>query len=223
MPSCTLANFSEKSCCWETLVLQPVKEFPVFYGIPVVQYNVHSSPPSEFCSQSRNFVSSLIWRSEDLPATITTCTGGCRVSILHFWWWALDARNMWRNSAVVIKSTSCWITSVFCLMFLSPDNSSPIVLYKCLLIFVLNHSCQFLQPRVSLWTKELFMFVYLAPFSGHSKSSSGLLYLCSINTVTGAWWYLFLLFVRHKSVLICGRSNAWLAAKEEGGAMRNKA
>ena len=26
-------------------------------------------------------VSSLIWRSEDPPATITTCTGGCRVSI----------------------------------------------------------------------------------------------------------------------------------------------
>ena len=28
-------------------------------------------------------VSSLIWRSEDPPATITTCTGGCRVSILY--------------------------------------------------------------------------------------------------------------------------------------------
>ena len=24
-----------------------------------------------------------IWRSEDPPATITTCTGGCRVSILY--------------------------------------------------------------------------------------------------------------------------------------------
>ena len=24
-----------------------------------------------------------IWTSEDSPATITTCTGGCRVSILH--------------------------------------------------------------------------------------------------------------------------------------------
>ena len=28
-------------------------------------------------------VSSLIWRSEDPPATMTTCTGGCRVSILY--------------------------------------------------------------------------------------------------------------------------------------------
>jgi len=28
-------------------------------------------------------ISSLIWRSEDPPATITTCTGGCRFSILH--------------------------------------------------------------------------------------------------------------------------------------------
>ena len=28
-------------------------------------------------------VSSLIWWSEDLPATITTCTGGCHVSILY--------------------------------------------------------------------------------------------------------------------------------------------
>ena len=31
----------------------------------------------------REEVSSLMWRSEDPPATITTCTGGCRVSILH--------------------------------------------------------------------------------------------------------------------------------------------
>ena len=38
-------------------------------------------------------VSSLIWRSEDPPATITTCTGGCRVSILYSWWWAHDARK----------------------------------------------------------------------------------------------------------------------------------
>ena len=28
-------------------------------------------------------VSSLIWRSEDPPATITTCTGGYRISILY--------------------------------------------------------------------------------------------------------------------------------------------
>jgi len=28
-------------------------------------------------------VSSLIWRSEHPTATITTCTSGCRVSILH--------------------------------------------------------------------------------------------------------------------------------------------
>ena len=28
-------------------------------------------------------VPSLIWRSEDPPAAITTCTGGCRVSILY--------------------------------------------------------------------------------------------------------------------------------------------
>jgi len=41
----------------------------------------------------RNFVSSLIWLSEDQPVTITTCTGGCRVSILYSWWWAHDARN----------------------------------------------------------------------------------------------------------------------------------
>jgi len=39
-------------------------------------------------------VSSLIWRSEDPPTTITTCTGDCHVSILHSWWWAHDARNM---------------------------------------------------------------------------------------------------------------------------------
>jgi len=39
-------------------------------------------------------VSSQIWRSEDPPATITTCTGGCRVSVLHSWWWAHDAWNM---------------------------------------------------------------------------------------------------------------------------------
>ena len=57
-------------------------------------------------------VSSLIWRSEDPPATISTCTGGCRVSILYSWWWAHDARNMLRKFAV-IKSASCCITSVF--------------------------------------------------------------------------------------------------------------
>ena len=39
-------------------------------------------------------VSSLIWRSEDPPATITTCPSGCCVSILYSWWWALDARNV---------------------------------------------------------------------------------------------------------------------------------
>jgi len=28
-------------------------------------------------------VSSLIWRCDDLPATVTTCTDGCHVSILY--------------------------------------------------------------------------------------------------------------------------------------------
>ena len=39
-------------------------------------------------------VSSLIWWIENPPTTITTCTVGCRDSVLHSWWWAHDARNM---------------------------------------------------------------------------------------------------------------------------------
>ena len=64
------------------------------------------------CILGAKLVSPLIWWSEDPPATITTCTGGCRVTILHSWWWAHDARNMLRKSAV-IKSASYCSTSVF--------------------------------------------------------------------------------------------------------------
>jgi len=56
---------------------------------------------------------SAIWRSEDPPASITTCTGGCRVCILYSWWWARDARNMYRKSAVIksafVASSRCFI------------------------------------------------------------------------------------------------------------------
>jgi hypothetical protein len=79
--------------------------------------------------------SSLIWRSEDPPATITTYSGGCRVSILYSWWWALDARNMQSKSAV-IKSVLCCITLVF---------------YVTLYYDALKHKIKTLEEISQLW------------------------------------------------------------------------
>ena len=56
--------------------------------------SAHHQEYKTLTRQPPSTVSSLIWRSEDPPATIATCTGGCHVSVLYSWWWALDAWNM---------------------------------------------------------------------------------------------------------------------------------
>ena len=38
---------------------------------------------SSLCHIRDETVTSLIWQSEDPPTTTTTCTGGCRASILY--------------------------------------------------------------------------------------------------------------------------------------------
>jgi len=68
---------------------------------PLVQVVTVAGRSLLHCIRDETVVSSLIWCSEDLPTTITTCTGGCCVSDLYSWWWALDAQNKQRKSAVI--------------------------------------------------------------------------------------------------------------------------
>ena len=90
------------------------QEYKILTRQPPVQVVMRKSAviKSASCCITSVFYLTLYGGERIQPATITTCTGGCRVSILYSWWWALDARNMYRKSTV-IKSASCCITSVF--------------------------------------------------------------------------------------------------------------
>ena len=59
------------------------QEYKILTRQPPVQVVMVAGGPSLCLVRDKTTVSSLTRQSEDPPATITTCTGGCRVSILY--------------------------------------------------------------------------------------------------------------------------------------------
>ena len=62
-------------------------DFLYMFRAPITHHQEYKiltrQPPAQVVMATGGSSLRHIWRSEDLPATITTCTGGCRVSVLY--------------------------------------------------------------------------------------------------------------------------------------------